>query len=945
MNLSKMKGAFMQNHLGYSMKKILIASILLIVPNVVLAETKPTSQSIKRDGFSFRIGQQPSWIAPMRDSAAPIKKNASLYFAYIDEQIRLDKNSADFYRHAMRVVAQSAALDSASQVLAEFDPKYQELIFHRLGIWRGDRYIDKLNKKQISLLQRETQLENRIYDGQVTASVLIDDVRVGDRIEYSYTIRGYNPVFENKFVYTAWMLAESGPVDQFRVRLLAPSSRPILHKSGSTIKVIEGNTNGMHETVFIRENVPQANFDSTTTSYTYLDEAIQFSEFADWHEVAIWGDKLFKSDFRKHSPAVRRKAAAIKDTTQNTEERVRLALDFVQNEVRYFGLEMGANSHRPSSPEQVITQRFGDCKDKVSLLIGLLNELGVEVLPALVSTRYLGQIDTILPSPLAFDHVIARVNLGGRIYWLDGTRSLQKGRLENRQSRGFEKGLVLNTESTKLAELPTNYDEERVLVEETFHIEKFSESPIIESKITYFGEFAEFIRNRSNTQALSQLEEDQVSYYARMYPGIKSVGNLKLIEVPDKNAVTLFQQYMIPKYWRLSEQGHLVGTIGLWALGEAVNRPFDSNRRVTFRINYPGIHRHNVNFEYPEKVTTNSSSSRFDDSDKHYNFSVSYDSSPTGAQIKSEMRLLKNAVAPEDWSTYAEKLMKASQNFDAHVSVSSIGVNRAEQLKKELKDTEEKIRSGGYVTKIQVSAKYKVTTLTAQLESNRLPPDLRSEILRKRGIEYDNLEMLELAAKDFDEAIRLDSTEIKNFHAAAVNAFARGKDDFAKKYIEEALTLQPASNLLLSARAYHSYFQENYSLSRTSLLQILNQSNEAEKSYPALWLYLATVRSGGNGVETVRTFLPMNNTPNWPYPVLKMYMGLQDFEQTFKDAKEDRDVGRLCELYFYAGEKALLEGDKQTAKEYFTEAVNTGVREYNEYTMAKRRLNDMDSIH
>ena len=74
----------------HPMKKLLIASVLLIVASVVWAETNPTSQSIKRDGFNFRIDQQPGWIAPMRESSPSIQKNASLYFAYIDEQIRIE---------------------------------------------------------------------------------------------------------------------------------------------------------------------------------------------------------------------------------------------------------------------------------------------------------------------------------------------------------------------------------------------------------------------------------------------------------------------------------------------------------------------------------------------------------------------------------------------------------------------------------------------------------------------------------------------------------------------------------------------------------------------------------------------------------------------------------------------------------------------------------------
>jgi hypothetical protein len=68
---------------------------------------------------------------------------------------------------------------------------------------------------------------------------------------------------------------------------------------------------------------------------------------------------------------------------------------------------------------QVYARRFGDCKDKASLMIALLRNAGIEADIALVRTRRLGAVDPRATSIAQFNHAI--VYLPKYKLWLDGT--------------------------------------------------------------------------------------------------------------------------------------------------------------------------------------------------------------------------------------------------------------------------------------------------------------------------------------------------------------------------------------------------------------------------------------------------------------------------------------------------------------------------------------------
>src|SRR4029077_935072 len=110
-------------------------------------------------------------------------------------------------------------------------------------------------------LRRETQLERQVYNGRGTASVVLADVRGGDRSESDYTIQGATAVFGGRFVQWVPTRYPNGPVALFQLRLLAPENRSIHSLAPADVQTSTQVPAGIRETIFQRRSVPQLRVD------------------------------------------------------------------------------------------------------------------------------------------------------------------------------------------------------------------------------------------------------------------------------------------------------------------------------------------------------------------------------------------------------------------------------------------------------------------------------------------------------------------------------------------------------------------------------------------------------------------------------------------------------------------------------------------------------------
>src|SRR6185436_12032022 len=221
-----------------------------------------------------------------------------------------------------------------------------------------------------------------------------------------------------------------------------------------------------------RTNAPATELEPDGSVPTDGVPELHLSEFKDWAEVAAWAAPLYRAT---PTPALQRLVESWRQASAEPEGQLLAAVRFVQDEIRYLGIEKGAHSHLPHSPAQVLEKRYGDCKDKALLLATALNALGFEAHPALVNSTLSVRLPELLPSPFSFDHVITQVKAQGKTYWFDSTASLQRGGLAQHVNPEFGHALVVGPDeakaATKLEEMPLELPAEPLkLVKELYTV-------------------------------------------------------------------------------------------------------------------------------------------------------------------------------------------------------------------------------------------------------------------------------------------------------------------------------------------------------------------------------------------------------------------------------------------------------------------------------------------
>jgi hypothetical protein len=95
-------------------------------------------------------------------------------------------------------------------------------------------------------------------------------------------------------------------------------------------------------------------------------------------------------------------------TMGNSDElsKIDALYNYVSREIRYVAIEIGVGGYQPHPAPDVYKNKYGDCKDKATLLLAMLDHMGLRGYPALVGTRREVEADLQVPTLATFDHMI-----------------------------------------------------------------------------------------------------------------------------------------------------------------------------------------------------------------------------------------------------------------------------------------------------------------------------------------------------------------------------------------------------------------------------------------------------------------------------------------------------------------------------------------------------------
>ena len=133
------------------------------------------------------------------------------------------------------------------------------------------------------------------------------------------------------------------------------------------------------------------------------------NEFADWEGMGSWYGNLVSTRMDASEP-IKQEVNALVAGKTTTLAKMQAIAAFVQHDIRYVAISLGIGGFQPHAAPEVFSHRYGDCKDKATLMRTMLREIGVDSYHVVISTER-GSVTRDSPAHNAFNHVILAIKL------------------------------------------------------------------------------------------------------------------------------------------------------------------------------------------------------------------------------------------------------------------------------------------------------------------------------------------------------------------------------------------------------------------------------------------------------------------------------------------------------------------------------------------------------
>jgi hypothetical protein len=364
-------------------------------------------------------GPVPDWAKPNELLEVPSDSAGLVYIRGQDVIAHLDEKGQAIYTGYRIKLLHPNAL-ALGNLAISWNPASGAPVVHSIKVYRDGEVIDVLKSTVFEILRREDQLEVAMLDGALTAVARIADLRVGDELEFSYTVRHNDPTLGS---VDSGLLFLSGttPPGRFRLALNWVEGQEPRVKMTDDMKAL---AQASKQALEFRLDNPKTLTPAKDAPPRYnWTRVVEYTDYPDWSSISKRFAPLYnKAATLSVGSPLKKEASRISNNYRTSLDRAGAALKLVQQDVRYIYIGLDGGNLTPAGAEETWQRRYGDCKGKTALLLALLNELGIEAQPVMANNDDKDDgLDERLPNPGIFNHVLVRANIEGKAYYLDGT--------------------------------------------------------------------------------------------------------------------------------------------------------------------------------------------------------------------------------------------------------------------------------------------------------------------------------------------------------------------------------------------------------------------------------------------------------------------------------------------------------------------------------------------
>ena len=336
-----------------------------------------------------------------------------------DHRYTIDREgrTASTIRKLYRILKEDSIEDWAS-VERDYQPWYEQTPQIRARVIGSDGTTHWLDAKTIADSPAREFDANIFSDGRVLRAPL-PAVRVGSIVEYEIEVREKLPLLDAG-VTRRIMVMDSVPYERLHVFIeadraielrtvarLIPESA-IQRKQTSTGTEIDCELGPLEARKNFEFNLPPE-----MSYYPYFS----FSTGKSWQAIAARYESIVDQQIKSGDLRSLMDGIDLKGTPAAVAARLTAKL---HKEIRYTGVEFGEAAIVPRSPAETLQRKYGDCKDKAALLVGMLRAAGLDAYVALLAAGSGTDVDEHLPGLGLFNHAIVYVASEPAL-WIDAT--------------------------------------------------------------------------------------------------------------------------------------------------------------------------------------------------------------------------------------------------------------------------------------------------------------------------------------------------------------------------------------------------------------------------------------------------------------------------------------------------------------------------------------------
>jgi transglutaminase-like putative cysteine protease len=344
---------------------------LLLLPLLALALCVPAAASSEP--------VMPEWA---REASArprktyPERTNAAVLF---EERAISVLRPGEYQEHVRRVV-RILRSDGHNEATLHIETSGESRIESVHG-WCASPDGHTYEAREKDLIKRGALAEEFLWvDDSIYSSFTLPGANPGAVVALEYTVR------ERTFAdYTDWHFQEDIPVEEAHLKLTVPQgwsyrahwvNWPAVSPASNSVTEWSWELHDVPALDLEERHRPSMVVMAGRAQLAFSPEGVAEPVFAAWSSIGKWSAELSEPR-RQPSPELAAKAQQLTAGATSPEQKVAQIADFMQREIRYVAVELGIGGWQPHAAADVLHHRYGDCKDKATLMGAMLQSVGI----------------------------------------------------------------------------------------------------------------------------------------------------------------------------------------------------------------------------------------------------------------------------------------------------------------------------------------------------------------------------------------------------------------------------------------------------------------------------------------------------------------------------------------------------------------------------------------